>query len=144
MPNKPRKPKSSSCVPRSCPASACGRVPDGCGGTLTCAVCTGNRLCVDGTCRDCDVCQPSGACEFASVQAAIEATPPRDGIVICPGTYAENDQSFYATVINNLNVRLIGAGAGDLMSNTILTPEPSNKVVLGLFSSLSAIEVEIE
>jgi hypothetical protein len=44
----------AACVP-NCPPNACGTVPDGCGGTLSCGGCAGNSVCHAGVCQSCDV-----------------------------------------------------------------------------------------
>jgi hypothetical protein len=140
---KLRRKSQPQCTPRGCPAGACGSQPDGCGGTLACS-CTGNQPCDQGTCRACDVCQPAGACEFSSVQAAIAATPPRDTIRICPGTYVENAESQVAVDITR-DVRLVGAGDGaDPQSNTLLVPHHADQTVMRIFGDGQVITVSLE
>src|SRR5579884_4088808 len=38
------------CTPKTCQAGQCGRVPDGCGGTLTCDDCPPGQTCHQGSC----------------------------------------------------------------------------------------------
>ena len=37
--------RCAACIPSTCAPNACGSVPDGCGGTLSCGGCLGNSLC---------------------------------------------------------------------------------------------------
>jgi predicted outer membrane repeat protein len=96
----------------ACPANACGSVPDGCGGTLTCG-CPANHLCLrSGVCQPCTVtCTgPSMQCGTA-LQAALNGGGT---LYVCPGRYVGN-----FTIPTAVSV--IGAGEGtDTVSDTIL------------------------
>src|SRR5206468_7895906 len=51
-----------ACVPTTCAAQGknCGTIPDGCGGTLTCGVCTAPQTCGGaGVANVCGVCTPT-------------------------------------------------------------------------------------
>src|SRR5215213_6352722 len=49
------QPASPPCVPGACPATGCGNLPDGCGGTLSCG-CPADQICLRrGVCRRCTV-----------------------------------------------------------------------------------------
>lgn len=106
--------------------AACGTA----GGTCTNCLAS-NSLCEAGTCLPCDVCQPTGACDFDSVQVAIDSTTPRlTTIRVCPGIYTENDGSPTAVLILR-GLTLIGAGAGsDPASSTILQPQQDDQLVV--------------
>ena len=98
-----------------CDGDTCVAVADqtnqGCGTDGdTCTNClSSNGLCRSGTCQACDVC-PSGACDFTSVQAAINASSPQlSTILVCPGTYLENGGSLGGVEITR-PLSLIGAG----------------------------------
>jgi hypothetical protein len=99
--------RKKPCTPSTCPASACGSQPDGCGGTIVCA-CTGNQICVGGTCHACDVC--ASGCPRTSVQAAVAAASPGATIHICPGAYQNVPVTEELRI--NKNLTLIGAGDG--------------------------------
>lgn len=102
--------RSGDCIPTTCGPTDCGKVPDGCGGTLDCR-CSGDAICVDGECQPCDVCLDG--CIFDTVQAAINAASAGETIRICPGAYKEK-------LIIDRNLTLIGAGDGNGAGNTIL------------------------
>lgn len=100
------------CQASACPTGACGKLSDGCGGTRQCGNCSGDAICVDGTCRPCTITCPTGATDCA---AALETTAAAGGTVyVCPGLY-EGD------ILLASSVTVIGAGEGnDPASNTIL------------------------
>ena len=116
----------------------------------TCAACTThtdcptNHLCrPDGSCQPCDVCKPAGACAFTSIQAAIDATPPRDTIYVCPGSYAESKDSGSNARIER-SLQLIGAGDGaDPATNTLVIPQLSNRAVMGITATSQDIGVAL-
>jgi hypothetical protein len=56
--------ENACCTPRSCPAGACGSMPDGCGGTLQCGGC-GNPtpVCAANACHACSAERPCPAGE---------------------------------------------------------------------------------
>jgi parallel beta-helix repeat protein len=72
----------------------------------------------------CDVCLPAGACAFATVQAAIDATAPQlSTIRVCAGTYVGNP-------LIERPLTIIGAGDGeDPATNTILQGTGEGPVV---------------
>jgi hypothetical protein len=107
------------CRPASCAPPACGSVPDGCGGSLSCG-CTGNTICLTGTCQPCDVC--SSGCGFRSVQQAIDAAAAGASIRLCAGLYTED-----LTLTKSLS--LIGAGPGTGAGDTILHGSGTTSVV---------------
>jgi hypothetical protein len=113
---------ASSCTPAACLPSACGSMPDGCGGTLSCGGCAGNSLCHGGVCRPCDVTCLSGDPDICGedLQAALD-----DGgtLYVCPGRYRGN---FSITT----NASVTGAGDGAAVgANTILEGTGTTSVV---------------
>ena len=58
----------------SCSADQCGTASNGCGGTIVCAPCSGNRFC--------DV--EAGACQMCSLYGA-GCAPLMGGVSTCPG-----------------------------------------------------------
>jgi adhesin HecA-like repeat protein len=116
----PGAPATPACTPTTCPANACGTVPDGCGDTLSCGGCAGNTLCVIGTCQPCDVC-PSG-CLFSTIDQAMAAANSGETIRVCPGVYA-------GSIVIEKNLTLIGAGDGNGAGNTILQATGSSSAI---------------
>ena len=110
---------AASCTPQTCPASVCGSVPDGCGGTLNCG-CDASSLCLSGACQPCDVC--TGGCRFNMVQAAITAANPGGTVTICAGTYVGD-------LFIDKSVTLRGAGDGAGAGDTILQGSGTTSVV---------------
>jgi predicted outer membrane repeat protein len=99
-------------VPAVCAANACGSVPDGCGGSLSCGLCAGNQVCLpSGLCQPCSVTCASG--DPVTCGAALQAALAAGGVVsVCPGRYRG---SFSIAT----NASVIGAGNGGGV-NTIL------------------------
>lgn len=151
---------ASSCCSGACVEGVCSAAADACS---TCSgttpICQGNvcvacssanqcpasAICMpDGSCRPCDVCHPAGACTFATIQTAIDATPPLSTIYVCPGTYA--DPGAFGSVIGiRRSLRLIGAGDdADPATNTILTPNGPDQPVMLILADTEDIEVALE
>ena len=116
------QPASPPCVPRACPATGCGDLPDGCGDTLRCG-CPANQICLRrGVCRSCTVtCTGTPAQCGVTLQTAIS----RGGTVyVCPGTYQGGFTLFDDAVT------VIGAGDGtDAARNTILDGNAAGRVL---------------
>jgi hypothetical protein len=76
-----------------------------------CTACNDDlELCgVAGACESCDVC--ADACDFSSVQDAIDGAEDGEMILICPGTYHRDGDSAVAS-INGKSLTLRGAGTG--------------------------------
>ena len=120
------------CTAASCPSVACGSVPDGCGGTLSCS-CQANQLCVSGVCQQCSV-----TCSGTAMQcgAALQAALNGGGTLhVCPGRYVGNFTISTA-------VSVIGAGEGDDPdSNTILDVGGSGRVLV-ITPGVGPVELE--
>jgi hypothetical protein len=127
-PPPPPPPPPPGCTPATCAPNACGSVPDGCGGTLSCGGCAGNSLCVSGTCEACDVC-PSG-CLFTTIDQAMAAANSGETIHVCPGLYTGN-------LDIHKNLTLIGAGDGNGAGSTILQGIPAKLSVMTVATSTS-------
>jgi hypothetical protein len=115
------QPASPSCVPRACPATGCGDLPDGCGGTLSCG-CPANQICLRrGVCRPCTV-----TCTGTPAQCGVTLrTAINDGgtVYVCPGRY---QGGFVLTDA----VTVIGAGEGtDAARDTILDGNAAGRVL---------------
>jgi hypothetical protein len=82
--------------------------------------CCAGAVPVSGVCQACDVC--ASGCEFATVQAAIDAAAPGATIAICPGRYRED------LAVNGV-VTLVGAGDGAGAGDTIIQGTGQNSVV---------------
>src|SRR5262249_26973220 len=115
-----------TCVPSACPANACGSVPDGCGGTLSCGGCATNQLCHDGTCQTCSVTCLSGnaaACGH-DLQLALSGGST---VSVCPGSYQPSAADGFFL---NTAVTVIGAGQGaGVGTDTILDAQNGGRVV---------------
>jgi predicted outer membrane repeat protein len=122
------------CAPRACPADACGSVPDGCGGTLSCGGCAGNSLCHAGVCQPCDVACLSGnpAICGADLQLALGAGGT---VYVCPGRYQGN-----FSIITSAHVIGSGDGAGPA-SNTVLDAHGAGRA-LQIAAGTGLIELE--
>ena len=122
----PASSPSPGCEPGKCAPTACGSVPDGCGGTLSCG-CPANQICLrSGVCQPCTVtCTGTPAECGAALQTAMQAGGT---VYVCPGTYPGTlDQGFTLTT----SVSVIGAGEGDdPASNTILEANGGFQVLL--------------
>lgn len=124
---------SPQCVPSTCPANACGNLPDGCGGTLSCG-CPADQICLrSGVCQPCDITCPTG--NAAACGAALQELMSRGGTVyVCPGRYQGGFSLTRA-------VTVIGAGQGDdPVSDTILDGNSAAQVL----SLTAAGTVELE
>jgi hypothetical protein len=102
------------CTPATCAPNACGSVPDGCGGTLSCT-CPANQICMtDGTCQPCTVICP-GSFSPDQCGSTLQTAMSNGGtVLVCPGTYRGG---FTLTAA----VTVIGAGDGTGgANNTIL------------------------
>jgi parallel beta-helix repeat protein len=113
---------ASDCIPSTCGPTACGNLPDGCGGTLNCGGCASNSLCDAGVCRPCTVTCVSGVPTVcgADLQLALAAGGT---VYVCPGRYQENFTLDAA-------VRVIGAGEGaGVATDTILTANGLGRVL---------------
>jgi hypothetical protein len=115
---------AGACTPASCAPNACGSVPDGCGGTLSCGGCTGNTLCVSGVCQPCHVC--ASGCSFTTVQDAVDFALPGATIRLCAGLYAGD-----IDIDKRLN--LIGAGDGNGAGDTVLEGSGTDTVMIIAF-----------
>ncbi len=112
---------AAACTPATCAPTACGSVPDGCGGTLSCGGCSApTPLCISQTCQPCDVC--ASGCFYDAVQPAIDAALAGETIRLCPGIYAGN-------LLIDRSLTLIGAGDGNGAGNTILQGTGMNPAV---------------
>lgn len=123
-----------TCTPRTCPTGAnCGTIDDGCGGIVTCGACSNpSPACVENSCTVCSddaQCQEAGlgercwdeacvcgdvcasGCQFATVQAAIDALPSGSTIRLCAGTYPRPGDANVASIVGK-ELTLLGAGAG--------------------------------
>ncbi len=69
---------ADSCVPIACPATACGKISNGCGATIDCPGCASDKTC-DAASHTC-LCKPITACP-----AGLECGTVTDG---CGGTFA--------------------------------------------------------
>lgn len=110
---------AASCTPVTCPASGCGNLPDGCGGTLSCG-CDVNSLCLSGACQPCDVC--ASGCRFNTVQAAIAASSPGATVTVCAGIYTGD-------LLIDKSLTLRGAGDGTGVGDTILQGSGTTSVM---------------
>jgi hypothetical protein len=114
------------CVLRTCPANACGSVPDGCGGTLQCGACAGNQLCHDGSCHACTVTCLSGVAATcgADLQLALDSGGT---VYVCPGRYRPPTADGFSL---DMSVTVVGAGQGTgVGTDTILDAQNSGRVV---------------
>lgn len=122
----------SGCTPATCPPTACGSVPDGCGGTLTCS-CQANQLCVSGVCQPCTV-----TCSGTAMQCGTALQGALNGggtLYVCPGRYVGNFTISTA-------VSVIGAGEGaDPDSNTILDVGGTGRVLV-INAGVGPVELE--
>src|SRR5688500_8068698 len=128
------QPASPPCVPRACPATGCGDLPDGCGGTLSCG-CPADQICLRrGVCRRCTVICPGTPAQCGvNLQRAIS-----DGgtVYVCPGRYQGG-----FTVFDDA-VTVIGAGDGtDAARNTILDGNAAGRV-LTINAAVGTVELE--
>lgn len=129
-----------------CPAHTSCLADGSCGTCGNARACPPDVICrPDGSCQPCDVCL-SGACDFTSVQAALDATPPRATITICPGAYAGDDVRFGDGAVSILrSVRLIGAGDGpDPTTNTHLTPATADQKPVSAVAYAGDMDVVLE
>jgi hypothetical protein len=112
----------AACILATCPPNACGSLPDGCGGTLTCG-CPAEHLCLrGGVCQRCNVTCDSGNPVIcgAWLQTVLNLG---EILYVCPGVYRGG-----FTLDNAVTV--IGAGAGaDAASNTILDGNRTQRVL---------------
>jgi len=122
---------ASGCTPATCAPNACGSVPDGCGGPLSCGGCAGNTLCLGSVCQACDVC--TVGCLFSTIAQAVAAASSGDTIRLCPGLYAGN-----LTVDKDLT--LVGAGDGNGAGSTILQGTGTTSVVTITFSRTVSLQ----
>lgn len=130
-PSPPRPP--SGCTPATCPPTACGSVPDGCGGTLNCG-CPADQICLrSGACQPCTVtCSGTPQACGTALQTAMNGGGT---IYVCPGRY----QGGFAL---NTAVIVIGAGEGtDVASNTILDANDLGPV-LHVGTGVGLVELE--
>ena len=125
---------ASDCIPATCGPTACGNLPDGCGGTLNCGGCASNSLCDAGVCQPCTVTCVSGVPTVcgADLQLALAAGGT---VYVCPGRYQENFTLDAA-------VRVVGAGEGaGVATDTILTANGLGRVLtINLGTGLVALE----
>jgi hypothetical protein len=127
---------AGSCTPATCPPTACGSVPDGCGGTLRCG-CPANQICLrSGVCQPCTVtCTGT----LAQCGAALQTAMNGGGTVyVCPGRY----QGGFTLSPPLATLTLIGAGEGaDPTSNTILDAHDLGRV-LSINAGVGTVELE--
>ena len=76
---------ASGCTPATCPPTACGSLPDGCGGTLSCG-CPANQICLrSGVCQPCTVtCTGTPVACGTALQTALNGGGT---VYVCPGRY---------------------------------------------------------
>jgi Right handed beta helix region len=123
----------SGCTPATCPPTACGSLPDGCGSTLSCG-CQANQICLRrGVCQPCTVtCTGTPKACGTALQSALNGGGT---IYVCPGRY----QGGFAL---NTAVTVIGAGEGtDAVSNTILDANDLGSV-LHVGTAVGLVELE--
>jgi hypothetical protein len=84
--------------------------------------CKGLSKDTTGRCAPCDVCQPAGACNYDSVQAAIDAATTGATLTLCAGTFTE-------TIEIAKNLTLVGMGDGAGPGNSILDGAGAGTVV---------------
>jgi len=127
------QPASPQCVPGACPATGCGDLSDGCGGTLRCG-CPANQICLRrGVCRSCTVtCTGTPAQCGVTLRTAIQGGGT---VYVCPGRY---QGGFVLTDA----VTVIGAGDGtDAARNTILDGNAAGRV-LTINAGAGTVELE--
>jgi hypothetical protein len=94
-------------VKNPCPA---GEACDGGLCKKTCTVsadCGETEICDSGMCQGCDVC--ASGCDFATIQAAVDASSAGDTVRICAGTYTTASGSIVSV---SHDLTLAGAGKG--------------------------------